>query len=102
MEITEVRVWIPEEQRGKILASASVTFDGVLVVRDFKILEGEDGLWVGFPSRKAPEGARRPYIDIAFSLDKEFREKLQARVLAQYEAQGGAQGPSEGQPPEEA
>lgn len=102
MEITEVRVWIPEERRGKILANASVTFDGVLVVRDFKILEGSDGLWVGFPSRKNPEGAKRPYTDIAFSLNKDFRADVQAKVLEQYAAQGGAEGGGEGQHPEEA
>lgn len=90
MEITEVRVWIPREQRGKILATASVTFDGVLVIRDFRILEGNDGIWVGFPSRKSPEGSKRPYTDIAFSLNKEFRSEIQSKILAQYEAQGGA------------
>lgn len=97
MEITDVRTWATREARGKIIGTASITFDGKLVVRDLKILEGKDGLWIGFPSRKNPEGAKRPYTDIVFCLDKDFRAEISAAVLAKFEESGGALGPQEGE-----
>lgn len=93
MEITEIRVWVAREQRGKILANASVTFDGVLVVQGFRILQGDDGPWVGFPSRKNPEGSERAYSNTVFSLDKDFRETIQSKILERYNETGGAFGP---------
>jgi len=97
MEITDVRTWAAREKRGKIVGTASVTFDGKLVVRDLKILEGDEGLWVGFPSRKNKEGSERPYTDIVFCLDRDFRAEISAAVLEKFEKSGGALGPEEGE-----
>ena len=52
MEVTEVRVSLrPGEQRLK--AYATVTFDDCFVVRNIKIIEGRQGLFVAMPSHKA-------------------------------------------------
>ena len=52
MEITEIRIKLVNNPREKLRAFASVTFDGDLVIRDIKIIEGADGLFVAMPSRK--------------------------------------------------
>jgi len=52
MNITEIRVKILPRQRDKLRAFASVTVEGCLVVRDIKVIEGNNGLFVAMPSRK--------------------------------------------------
>ena len=52
MEITEVRVSLSENAQTRLKAYASVTFDRCFVVRNMKIIEGKNGLFVAMPSRK--------------------------------------------------
>lgn len=52
MQITEVRIKLCEENRERLLAFCSVTFDNAFVIRDLKIIDGSRGLFVAMPSRK--------------------------------------------------
>jgi stage V sporulation protein G len=52
LNITEVRVKLIPAQRDKLLAFASVTIDDSLVIRDIKIIEGNERTFVAMPSRK--------------------------------------------------
>ena len=60
MEITEVRVAVRESQsqfrsgtgEKRLKAYATVTFDNCFVVRNIKIIDGKNGLFVAMPSRK--------------------------------------------------
>ncbi len=52
MEITEIRVFIKEGQDKKLKAYTTVTFDNVFVVRNIKIIQGANGLFIAMPSRK--------------------------------------------------
>ena len=52
MEITEVRVKLASRRDDKLRAFCSVTFDNAFVIRDLKIIEGDQGLFVAMPSRK--------------------------------------------------
>jgi stage V sporulation protein G len=52
MEITEVRVAVRESGEKRLKAYATVTFDNCFVVRNIKIIEGKNGLFVAMPSRK--------------------------------------------------
>jgi stage V sporulation protein G len=53
MKITEVRVFPVESRDGKLKAFATMTFDDWFVVRNVKIIQGNNGLFVAMPSRKA-------------------------------------------------
>lgn len=55
MEITEVKIFLKEGQDKKLKAYATITFDGVFVVRNVKIIDGNKGLFVAMPSRKLKE-----------------------------------------------
>ncbi len=59
MEITEIRIRLVNNPREKLRAFASVTFDGELAIRDIKIIEGTDGLFVAMPSRKLADRCPR-------------------------------------------
>ena len=52
MEITEIRVFPKEGQDKKLKAYATVTFDNVLVIRNIKVIQGADALFIAMPSRK--------------------------------------------------
>ena len=52
MEITEVRVAVKDSGNRKLKAYATVTFDNAFVVRNIKVIEGNNGLFVAMPARK--------------------------------------------------
>ncbi len=52
MDITEVRVKLVSNKDDRLKAFCSLTLDNEFVVRDIKIIEGTNGLFVAMPSRK--------------------------------------------------
>ena len=57
MQITDVRVRRVEKE-GKMKAIVSITIDEEFVVHDIKVIDGEKGLFIAMPSRKAADGQR--------------------------------------------
>ncbi len=53
MEVTEVRISLKEGGNKKLKAYVTVTFDDCFVVRNIKVIEGNNGLFVAMPSKKA-------------------------------------------------
>lgn len=81
MEITDVRVRKISKE-GKMKAVVSVTFDNEFVVHDIKVIEGEKGLFIAMPSRKALDGEFR---DIAHPINSITRDRIQNSILEKYE-----------------
>jgi len=82
-EITEVRIY-KAKGNGAVKAYASVSLDDEFIVKGIKVLEGENGLWVSMPSRKAKNGS---FQDIFHPASKEAREKIVNAVLSAYREQ---------------
>ena len=59
-------------------AIVSITLDNEFVIHDIKVIEGEKGLFIAMPSRKAADGE---YRDIAHPINSETREKIQDMIL---------------------
>jgi stage V sporulation protein G len=81
MQITDVRVRKVSKD-GKMKAVVSITLDNEFVVHDIKVIEGEKGLFIAMPSRKAGDGE---YRDIAHPINSETRDKIQSIILEKYE-----------------
>ena len=81
MQITDVRIRKVEKE-GKMKAVVSITIDEEFVVHDIKIIEGEKGLFIAMPSRKAADGE---YRDIAHPINTATRERLQSMILSKYQ-----------------
>ena len=81
MNITDVRVRKIAKE-GKMKAVVSITIDNEFVVHDIKVIEGEKGLFIAMPSRKATDGE---YRDIAHPINTKTRDKLQTIVLEAFE-----------------
>ena len=54
MQITDIRIRKIAKE-GKMKAVVSVTFDNAFVVHDIKVIDGEKGLFIAMPSRKASD-----------------------------------------------
>ena len=65
MQVTDVRVRRIEKE-GKMKAIVSITLDNEFVIHDIKVIEGEKGLFIAMPSRKAADGE---YRDIAHPIN---------------------------------
>lgn len=82
MQITDVRVRKVAKE-GKMNAVVSITIEDEFVVHDIKVIEGEKGLFIAMPSRKAADGE---YRDIAHPINSGTRDQIQKIILDKYEA----------------
>ena len=74
MQITDVRIRKVEKE-GKMKAVVSITIDDEFVVHDIKVIEGEKGLFIAMPSRKAGDG----------DFNSATRDQIQGLILKKYE-----------------
>ncbi len=81
MRITDIRIRKVAKE-GKMKAVASITIDEEFVVHDIKVIEGEKGMFIAMPSRKASDGE---YRDIAHPINSLTRETIQTMILKRYE-----------------
>jgi stage V sporulation protein G len=81
MKITDIRIRKVAKE-GKMKAVVSITLDEVFVVHDIKVIDGEKGLFIAMPSRRASDGEFR---DIAHPINSATRDVIQNQILAAYE-----------------
>lgn len=81
MQITDVRVRKIAKE-GKMRAIVSITLDDEFVVHDIKVIEGDKGLFIAMPSKKATDGE---YRDIAHPINSATRDNIQRIILERYE-----------------
>ncbi len=81
MKITDVRVRKVAKE-GKTKPVVSITIDEEFVIHDIKVIEGEKGLFIAMPSRKASDGE---YRDIAHPINSLTRDSIQTMILNRYE-----------------
>ncbi len=79
MEVTDVKVFPVQEERLK--AYVAITLDHCFVIRDLKIIRGNNGLFVAMPSKKRKDGT---YRDTAHPLNSETRQMIESAILAEY------------------
>ncbi len=83
MKITDVRIRKVEKE-GKMRAVVSITIDDEFVVHDIKVIEGEKGLFIAMPSRRAADGE---YRDIAHPIIAQTRDSIQQIILEKYHSE---------------
>lgn len=80
MKITDVRVRKVEGET-RLKGVASITIDEAFAVHELRIIEGNEGLFVAMPSRKAADGTFR---DIAHPINVETRKMVEEVVLEAF------------------
>ncbi len=91
MQVTDVRIRKIAKE-GKMKAIVSITLDEEFVIHDIKVIEGEKGLFIAMPSRRAGDGE---YRDIAHPINSNTREKVQNIILEKYAAVLDEESPQE-------
>ena len=81
MNITDIRIRKLLND-GRLRAVVSITVDDMLAIHDIKVIEGEKGLFIAMPSRKAADGE---YRDIAHPINSNTRDMIQRVILDKYE-----------------
>jgi stage V sporulation protein G len=88
--VSDIRIFLLDPPRGKVLAFATLMFDDVLAIEGFRVLEGARGSsFVGWPSRKNPDGSFR---DIVYPISGEFRDQVQAALLRAFDDEKATRG----------
>ena len=65
----------------KTKAFVDLELDNTLVIKGLTLVEGEDGLFLSFPSKKGKDGK---YYNSVYSLDKEWTKLLQDACVKKY------------------
>jgi stage V sporulation protein G len=71
---------------GKIRATVDVRTTEGFIIRGFKIVEGDNGLFIGMPSERTRSGK---YLDLVRIEDPSLREMLETLVLDYYRKKVG-------------
>ena len=81
MQITDVRVRKITKE-GKMRAIVSITLDDEFVIHDIKVIEGDKGLFIAMPSKKATDGEDR---DNAHPIKSTNRDRIKTNILERYQ-----------------
>lgn len=65
----------------KIKAFVNLNLDDTLIIKGLTLVEGKNGLFLSFPSKKGKDGN---YYDSVYSLDKEWFNLLQDACIKKY------------------
>ena len=86
LAVTSVQVYPFKEGpfTGKMLAKASIVLNDQLQVRGLRIMEGENGLFVGYPNDPFYKG--EDFRSICFPMTRQLREHIENCVLEKYSA----------------
>ena len=75
----DVRIY-PYRGEGPTVATASVTLNNCFAIRDVRIMESKNGLFVSMPSRKV----NGEYVDLCFPCTAEFKKAFDQAILDAY------------------
>ncbi len=81
MKITSVKVHKTEKENSRMKGMVSVVIDDCFAIRDIRIIQGDDKLFIAMPSRKVNDDT---YHDIAHPINQETREMFEKAILDAY------------------
>ena len=79
MNITDVKVFL--RPTDPLKAFANIVIDDAFIVKNIKIIEGKNGLFIAMPSQKVKNGE---YRDIAHPLNTDTRNSIEKLILDAY------------------
>lgn len=84
-DVTQVQVFKEGPFTGKMLAKASIVLNDQFQIRGLRIMEGENGLFVGYPNDRE-DFRREDFRSICFPMKRQLREHIENCVLEKYKA----------------
>lgn len=89
---TNVTLRLFESAKSNTKAFIDLKLDNVLIVKGLSLVEGKKGLFLSYPSSKGKDGK---YYNTVYSLDKDWREKLENVCIKKYKELKDADGNSD-------
>lgn len=86
MRITRVKTKKVENSNGRLLGYADVTVDDAIAIHGIKILEGEKGLFVAFPSERRvnKENDSVSFSDVVHPVNQETRDIFEKAIIESF------------------
>lgn len=77
-----VKTYLIKEIKGSTVGMAQITFDGIFVIKNIRIIEGSHGLFASFPSLKNKHGE---WEEVAFPITKEAASAINKAIVGDFE-----------------
>lgn len=78
----ERRIYLNANETSKIKANVSITIDDFIVIKGFKLIETDKGLFLANPNTKYND----EYHDTSYFINKDRRKKLEETIIKEYKA----------------
>jgi stage V sporulation protein G len=82
IQVTDVRVYPVKNGQTKVRAFAQLVLNGCFKVTGLRVIEGDNGLFIGYPSEKGRDGK---YYEIIKPINRSSLDVIQDTILRQYE-----------------
>lgn len=75
-----------EDENSKLKAVATVNFGDAFTVKNIRVYEGDNGLFVAMPNykRNEPDSHGNEYKDICYPITADFRKELEKKIIDKY------------------
>lgn len=84
MEITEVRI-IKMENKGNLLAYATVVLNNSVILKGIKIIDGSRGIFIAMPSKRDSKSKQLRFREFYHPINSDARAIITNAVLEAYE-----------------
>lgn len=95
IEVTNVSVNRLKSSTSKIVGFVDITINNAIVIRGLKLVSGQKGVFVAFPSQKNKDDGK--FYDTVFPINREVRKVIEDAVMAAYEG-NTTESPKEAKP----
>lgn len=83
IDVTDIQVNIFQESIGPMKALASIVLNDQFLVRGLRIMDGENGLYVGYPNDPFYKG--EDFRSICQPITRQLREHIENCILEKYQ-----------------
>lgn len=80
-DIQVARLFRVEKEGSKLKAFVDLSIGGCLIVKGFKVMQGQEGLFVSMPSQPGKDGK---WYQVALPATKEKGEEISELILSAY------------------
>ena len=84
LAVTQVQVFKEGPSMGHMVGTASVILNDQFLIRGLRIMEGENGLFVGYPNDPFYKG--EDFRSVCFPMTRQLSEHIENCVLEKYQA----------------
>lgn len=78
---TNVTLRLFESEKSNTKAFIELKLDDALIVKGLTLVEGKKGLFLSYPATKGKDGK---YYNTVYSIDKDWRKKLEVICIRKY------------------